>query len=127
MQLVQFNQSANVVTTTSKFGTTVRLQSAKEYKGAHGLKGQAGRKAYNDYLREQGKASTVALVTALAQGTLLVRSARDSKSSVGVNFIKASAIKDPVRAAEPTEAELCAKLGIAIEDYQALKLAKRSK
>lgn len=127
MQLVQFNQSANVVTTTTKAGTTVRLQTAKEFKTEKGLKGQEARRQYNAYLREQGKASTAGLAAALTTGQLLARSYRDSKGSVGVNFIKASAIKDPVRAAEPTEADLCAKLGIALEDYQALKLAKGAK
>jgi hypothetical protein len=115
------------VTSVTKFGTTVRLQTAKEFKSAQGLKGQDGRRAYNAYLREQGKASTAGLAAALTGGELLVRSYRDSKGSVGVNFIKASAIKDPVAKADRVvppvidDAAVMAFLGVTAEQFAAMK------
>jgi hypothetical protein len=127
--LVQFGQSASVVTTSNKWGTTVRLMTAKEFKTAKGIKGQDARRQYNDYIKEHGKANTAALAAALTSGELLVRSARDSKSSVGVNFIKASSLKAPapVVAAQPTIEDACAMLGITVADFEAFKLAKGSK
>jgi hypothetical protein len=126
--LVSFEPTASAVTTTNKFGTTIRLQTAKEFKTAKGLKGQDGRRQYNAYLSAQGKASTAGLAAALTGGELLVRSYRDSKGSVGVNFIKASSIKDPVAhgasAAQPTEAEACALLGISLDELNALRMVK---
>lgn len=123
--LVSFNTEAQSVTVTSKFGTTVRLQTAKEFKAAKGLKGQAARKEYNAYLREQGKASTAGLAAALTTGELLVRSYRSSKGSVSVNFMKASAIKDPkaTKAAEPSRADALAALGLTEEEFTLLKAA----
>lgn len=124
MQLVQFQADASVVSTqNARTGTTtVRLQTAKEFKTAKGLKGQEGRKAYNEYLREHGKANTAGLAAALTSGELLVKGVRDSKNSMAVSFVKASSIKDPapVKAAVPTKEEALAVLGLTQEQLELL-------
>lgn len=96
--LVSFNANANAVESyNSKMKTTtVRLLTAKEFKGARGLKGNEASRAYNAYIREHGLANTAGLAAALTSGDLLVRSARDSAKSLNVSFVKKSAIKDPV-------------------------------
>lgn len=90
--LITFDASANAVTTTKKSGTTVRLMTAKEYKHAKGLKGQAGRRAYNAYLLEQGKANTAGLAAALTSGELLIKSWRNGKNAGTIGYVKRSSI-----------------------------------
>jgi hypothetical protein len=101
--LISFDASANAVTSYNEKmkTTTLRLLTAKEFKTARGLKGNAASVAYNAYIREHGLANTAGLAAALTSGELLVRSARDSSKSLNVSFVKKSAIKDPAVKSAP--------------------------
>ena len=93
--LIEYGQDTQIVTKQTKFGHTVRLMTAKEFKEMHGLKGQEGKRMYNEYLRERGKANTAGLAAALTSGDLFVKGYTDRKNSLTVQFTKASSIKDP--------------------------------
>lgn len=113
---VKFNATgSDLVVKSTKAGDTVRLMTAREFKEARNVKGQEAKKAYNEYLRTNGRASTAALAAALTSGELLVKGYRDGKNAVSVNFVKASSLKDPdadkgKTVDEMTEEELLAAL-----------------
>lgn len=101
----------------------MRLLTAKEFKESRGLKGQDGRREYNEYLRTQGRANTAGLAAALTKGDLLVKGYRDFKGSLSVSFAKAGAIKDPKGkgGAKVTREAALAELGLSETDLLALK------
>lgn len=95
MQLVKFN-TTDLITTTTKFGTCTRLMSAKEFKAARGLTGNAAKLEYNNYLRMNGKSSTALLAAKLTTGEWIPKIERDTKHTHTVTFLKTASIKDPV-------------------------------
>lgn len=102
--LVQFGSEALTMTleNAKQKSTTVRLLTAKEFKDGKGLKGQAGRTAYNAYLRESGGANTAGLAGLMSSGELLVLG-RKSYAASGkhvITFIEKSKIKDPTAKVE---------------------------
>ena len=127
--LVSFGADASAVSShNAKTGvSTVRLMTAKEFKTAKGLTGQAAKKAYNDYLREQGKANTAGLAAAMTSGELLVKGYQAGKNGLRVSFAYASKLKDPKSQADAAmsqeDAELVAALkasGLSLEDLKAM-------
>jgi hypothetical protein len=76
------------VQTSTKSGTTNRLLTAKEFKDATGLKGNAASAAYNNYIRAGAPNAIGDLVRRVANGELAPVSERDSSKSVTVRFVK---------------------------------------
>ena len=94
--VITFGEKTEVAKKTYRGGYTgERLLSAVEYKRAHDLKGSEGKRAYNQYLRENGKANTAGLAAALTTGELLVKGYRPSKNGLQISLLHASMIKDP--------------------------------
>lgn len=104
--LIQFGSNTSVVkkeTTNAKGEVTavsVRLQSAREYKDAHGLKGQVGKRAYNAYLAENGKANTAAFAAAMSTGQILIKGFKKTRVGGSVTFVDAATVAPEIAADE---------------------------
>lgn len=73
MTLAVFNQETKIVTRQLTSGAvTSRLMSAAEFKRTHGLKGQEGKRRYNDYARSQGLLANQNVAAQLAGGKIVI-------------------------------------------------------
>ena len=115
-------------------GSMGRLMTAREYKEKHGVKGNAAKKSYAEYVLKEGAISTATLAGEMASGNLLVKSfkAYDKAGTTTVTFIKKSAVQanldkasKPAVAAPPTvdeaEAALAKAYGVTVEVLRSLK------
>ena len=126
MQLVSFSTTDIVKSQNSRTGSvTVRLMSAKEFKTARGLSGQEGKRQYNDYLREQGKANTAGLAAAMSTGELLVKRFQSTKNGCSVGFVKRDSIRDPKQkkgeVKDVSKADALKALGLSEADLDTIK------
>lgn len=100
--------------------------SAKELREAGRVLGKKGKeltKYVNEALSNETAnraAKGAVAISALQSAGYVFDTAKARKGTACVSFVKPAAVK----AAEATTEELCAKLGISVEQYQALKAAK---
>lgn len=95
-----------MVASNSKTGmTSVRLLGAAEYRKEHGLKGAAGKRAYNAYLREQGIKLNEAVSKEIAGGRILLTGAKrwDKTGKIQFSGFEATKVVDPAAKAEKVD------------------------
>jgi hypothetical protein len=95
LNLVQFDTAANAVTSFNEKTktTSCRLLNKKEFSNSRNLKGGEAKRAFNEYLRVQGKVNTAGLAGALTTGELLVKGVQDTPNGMTVRLVKASSLK----------------------------------
>lgn len=94
LSLVSGQAFLKCVETRSKTGTTTRLMTKQEFKKANpSMKGNALTNAYNNHIKDHGKAMASASVAFINQSGLLLKSVRNTKNTVALNFVKPEALK----------------------------------
>lgn len=81
----------------SKTGTTHRLMQKKEFKLQYPeLRGNALTNAYNQHIKDNGKAMASASMAFVNQSGLLLKSVRNTKNTVNMSFVKPESLKAKV-------------------------------
>ncbi len=84
MNLAVFNTDTKTVSRQLTSGAvTNRLLSAAEYKRNHGLKGQEGKRQYNEYARTHGLLANQNVAAQLAGGRIVIVGATTNKAGNG--------------------------------------------
>jgi hypothetical protein len=124
MNIQLWNGSSAVALSNVKTGMNgARLMAPAEFKRSKGLKGNAGRNAYNAYLKEHGTKLNGGVGHAMLEGKILLTGVRrwEKSGKWQITAVETEKLVDKAaKAAAPTRADALAALGLTEEQLAQL-------